>query len=151
MTAIEQIKARLRKYPHVRYEVRASSISVLPASDDGFTVGLEVGESQYTVFFNGWHEHFQEQEEALDCFAFGLSDECRLEECRRGNFAYRWTVESKQNDKWVADSVTGLFLFPFWRSKNVRYLQNNLITSKKETGGMSSMFEQNAPGSIKQC
>jgi hypothetical protein len=134
MNAIEQIRERLRKYPHVRYEVGASSISVLPTSNDGFTVGLEISQSQITVFFNGWHEHFQEQDEALDCFAFGLSDECRLMECRRGNFAYRWTVESKQDGKWVADSETGLFLFPFWKSKEVRYLQNNLITSNKETG-----------------
>jgi hypothetical protein len=134
MNAIEEIKERLRKYPHVRYEVGASSISVLPTSNDGFTVGLEVSQNQITVFFNGWHEHFQEQDEALDCFAFGLSDECRLKECRRGNFAYRWTVESKQDGKWVADSETGLFLFPFWKSKEVRYLQNNLITSNKETG-----------------
>ena len=132
MDAIEQIKERLRKYPNVRYEVGAYSISVLPTSNDGFTVGLEVIQSRYTVSFNGWHEDFQEEEEALDCFAFGLSEECRLKECRRGSFAYRWTVESRQNGKWVADSETGLFLFPFWTKKDIRYLQNNLITSNQE-------------------
>jgi hypothetical protein len=133
--AIEQIKERLRKYPHVRYEAASSSsISVLPASNDGFTVGLDVSQSQYTVSFNSWHEDFQTEDEALDCFAFGLSDECRLKECRRGNFAYRWTVESKQDGNWVADSETGLFLFPFWKPKKVCYLQNNLIASANEPG-----------------
>jgi hypothetical protein len=87
MDAIEQIKERLRKYPDVRYEVGASSISVLPTSNDGFTVGLDISQSRYTVSFNGWQEDFQEEEEALDCFAFGLSEECRLKECRRGSFA----------------------------------------------------------------
>ena len=130
--AIEQVKERLRKYPHVRYKAAASSISVLPTSNDGFTVGLEVVQSEYTVFFNGWHENFQEEDEALDCFAFGLSDECRLKEFRRGNFAYRWTVESKQDGNWMTDSETGLFLFPFWKPKKVCYLQNNLIASANE-------------------
>ena len=69
--AIEQIKERLRKYPHVRYEADASSISVLPTSNDGFTVDLEVNQNQYTVSFNGWHEVFEKEDEALECFAFG--------------------------------------------------------------------------------
>lgn len=134
MNAIEQIKERLRKYPHVRYEAGASSIVVLPMSSNGFNVGLDATQSHYTVSFNGWHEDFQTEEEALDCFAFGLSDECRLKEYRRGNFAYRWTVESKQNGNWIADSETGLFLFPFWKPKEVRYLQNTLIASINEPG-----------------
>jgi hypothetical protein len=129
MNAIEQIVEKLRKYPHLKFELGESSITVQPTSSQGFTVGLEITGSRHTVFFNGWHEDFQGQEEALDCFAFGLSDECRLKECRRGSFAYRWTVESKQNGEWVADSETGLFLFPFWKTKTVRYLQNDLITS----------------------
>lgn len=134
MDTIEKIKERLRDYPDVRYEVGSSSISVLPASNDGFNVGLEVTQNHYTISFNGWHEDFKTEDEALDCFAFGLSAECRLKECRRGNFAYRWTVESRKNGNWVADSETGLFLFPFWGPKEVRYLQNNIITSDKEPG-----------------
>src|SRR6266581_3975823 len=97
MNPIEEIETRLLKYPHVKYETRGSSISVLPTSDAGFTVSLEFTHSRYTVFFNGWHEEFNDAEVALDCFAFGLSDECRLKEYRRGKFAYRWVVESKQN------------------------------------------------------
>jgi hypothetical protein len=129
MNPIEEIKTKLRKYPHVKYETAGSSITVLPTSDSGFTVGFEGSTGRYTVFFNGWHEEFNDAAEALDCFAFGLSDECRLKEYRRGRFPYRWVVESKQNGEWVADSETGLFLFPFWKRAEVVYLQNNLITS----------------------
>ena len=129
MNAIEQIVEKLRKFPNVTYEIGKSSIAVKPTSNQGFTVSLEITGSRHTVFFNGWHEDFQGQEEALECFAFGLSDECRLKECRRGSFAYRWTVEAKQNGEWVADSETGLFLFPFWKTKTVSYLQNDLIVS----------------------
>jgi hypothetical protein len=77
----------------------------LPSAADGFTVTLHVGgEGGYTVFFDGWHEDFDNQEEALNCFAFGLSDECRLKECRRGSFAYKWTVESNEHGQWTEDS-----------------------------------------------
>jgi hypothetical protein len=135
MSLIDDIKARLSKYPNARYECTGSYISVFPSSDNGFTVELSVNHVSYTVSFNGWHEEFQKEDEALECFAFGLSDECRLRECRRGDFAYRWTVESKQNGNWVADSETGLFLFPFWKPKKVYYLQNNLLTSEQRSTG----------------
>ena len=132
MNPIEEIKAKLSKYPSAKYESDASSISVLPASEAGFTVRLEGVKSPYTVSFNGWHEEFGDAGEALDCFAFGLSDECRLKEYRRGKLAYRWTVESKQNGQWMADSETGLLIFPFWKRIEVVYLQNNLIPSGDE-------------------
>ena len=131
MNPIEEIKTRLRKYPNVKYESTISSITVLPSSEAGFTVGLDVAPARYTVSFNGWHEVFKDASEALDCFTFGLSDECRLKEYRRGSFAYRWAVESKQNGQWLADSETGLFIFPFWRGADVVYLQNNLISRDK--------------------
>jgi hypothetical protein len=126
MNVIEEIQAKLQKYPHAKFESNGNSISVFPISDDGFTVSLSINQDSYTVSFNGWHEDFQDKEEALNCFAFGLSSDCRLKEYRRGNFAYSWTVESKENGVWVEDGATGLFLFPFWMRKEVRYLQNHL-------------------------
>ena len=129
MDPIEEIKSRLRKYPAVKYENDASSIRVSPTSDDGFTVELYVVHDRYMVSFNGWHEDFNDAAEAVDCFAFGLSDQCRLKEYRRGNAAYRWAVESKQNGEWVADSETGQLIFPFWKRREVVYLQNRLFTS----------------------
>lgn len=134
MNPIEEIKEKLNKYPSAKFESTASSISVLPASAAGFTVRLEVQHGRYTVFFNAWHEEFSDAAEALDWFAFGLSDDCRLKEYRRGKFPYRWIVESNQNGKWIADSETGLLIFPFWKKKEVVYLQNNLITSGDEPG-----------------
>ncbi len=127
MSVIEEIKVRLRKYPQAKYESDDASISVFPMSDGGFTVSLAEHQDSYTVSFDGWHEEFQDKEEALNCFAFGLSSECRLKEVRRGNSAYKWTVESSENGKWVEDGTTGLFLFPFWKKKEVRYLQNRLL------------------------
>ena len=138
MKLIDEIKARLSKYPNAKYESNASSISVLPSSDNGFTVGLNVNHGGYTVFFDGWHEDFHDEEEALNCFALGLSDECRLRESRRGSFAYKWTVESLEDGKWLEDATTGLFLFPFWKRPVVRYLQNNLLSREQIDGSEDS-------------
>jgi len=133
MNLIDNIKTRLSKYPDIRYESDASSITVFPHSPDGFAVTLVVnGGNVYTISFAGWHEDFEGEEEAHNAFAFGLSYECRLKEYRRGNFAYKWTVEYLDDDgQWKEESTTGLLLFPFWKRSTVRYLQNNLL--RRET------------------
>ena len=72
MDTIEKIKAKLQKYSHAKYESDRNSISMFPTSDDGFTVSLTVNPDSYTVSFDSWHEYFQSEEDALNCFAFGL-------------------------------------------------------------------------------
>lgn len=128
MNLIDDIKQRLAKYPDAQYFCDGNSITVLPVSDEGFTVELaDNGGDQYTIFFNGWHEDFQNREEALNVFALGLSEECRLKEYRRAQFAYKWIVEFKDDGQWVEQSTTALILFPFWKKADVRLLQNNLL------------------------
>ena len=138
MDPIAEIRARLMKYPNARAQEGPNSITVLPMDDRGFSVSLHAAGSEFVVSFAGWHEHFSSAEEALNCFAFGLSEECRLKVRKRGDFAYRWTVESQQNGAWVEDSTTGFIFFPFWRRQEVAYLQNRLLpanpTLERERG-----------------
>lgn len=124
MSAIAEIKAKLAKYPHMRYVETADSIEVQPADVDGFVVRLDHTPHQCTVSFEGWHEGFQSEAEALNCFAFGLSASCRLRVIYRGQSPVSWTVEAFRDGAWSTDSETGLILTPFWRRKHVRYLQN---------------------------
>lgn len=132
MNLIEQIKTRLSKYPEARYESNASSITVLPISAEGFSVGLTINPGNgFTVSFEGWHEEFEDAEEALNVFAWGLSDECRLCEYRRGRFPYKWTVEYWEDGEWTQQSTTGLIFFPFWRKVEAHYLQNKLLSQKE--------------------
>jgi hypothetical protein len=129
MTAIDEIQQRLAKYPDVRYEIRDDAITVFPLSETGFEVELlSADDGSFSVFFEGWHQAFSNKEEALNCFAFGLSGECRLREFSRGGKAYKWTVEYRQNNEWVADSTSWLLGFAFWRRRTERYLQNTLIS-----------------------
>jgi hypothetical protein len=128
MNAIEKIKAKLAAYPDVRYSERPNRIDVHPKDQSGFAVRLQITTSGFTVYFDGWHEEFTSEDEALNCFAFGLSPKCRLAIVLRGYTPTKWVVESFENGAWRPDSETGLLLQPFWRSARVEYRQNRVLT-----------------------
>ena len=125
MSVISRIVEKLKKYPELDYVQEESSISVTPSG--GFSVWLTENDNNITVGFNGWHEEFTEQEGAFDCFAFGLSSECRLKVYSRGTTEYKWVVQALKEKEWYDDSETGLLFFPFWRKKQITYLQNGVI------------------------
>jgi len=125
---IEEIKARLTKYPQLRIVEGEGSIEILPVDDEGFAIAVyEHGEEFTVAYGGGWHEEFSDPIEALNCVAFGLSEECRLQTTFRGNSPYRWVVEYLEDGDWIEDSVTALFFFPFWRPKKVTYRQNKVL------------------------
>ncbi len=136
MTVIEKIENKLRKYPSARYLRVGETITVEATGEDGFSVWLTEKNPGYTVGYDGWHDEFEDEEDALEAFAFGLSDDCRLKVVRRGKSDCAWTVEGKNEDgNWIGDSTTGLLITPFWRKKSIAYLQNRLITSCEQDGG----------------
>jgi hypothetical protein len=127
MGCIAKIVNRLRDHPELSFRVERDTITVLPKDANGFEVWLQEANGSYVVGFDGWHEPFQTEEEALNCFAFGLSGSCRLKVVSRGAFAHRWTVESKTDTGWQEDSTTGLLIFPFWRRPRIVYRTNALL------------------------
>jgi hypothetical protein len=129
MSAIARIVAKLKKHPEVSYKCNATAVVVEPANVDGFAVELSEHAGGYTVSFEGWREEFESEEAALNCFAFGLSDQCRLKIDYRGSFPYRWSVEGANGDGWKLDSTTGLLLFPFWRRRRTVYRQNRVLVT----------------------
>ena len=88
---------------------------------------LSGGPGDYVVSFEGWHERFTVEEEALDCFSFGLSESCRLRVTYRGESPVSWAVQSLEHGTWVVDSTTALIFTPFWRRRTVVYRQNELL------------------------
>jgi len=133
MTAIEKIESKLQKYPSARYATADGTITVEPATSAGFSVWLTEKNPGYTVGYDGWHDEFEEEEDALTAFAFGLSDNCRLKVVKRGEMECAWIVEGRNDDKqWRGDSTTGLLLTPFWRKKSIEYRQNSLITNSEQ-------------------
>ena len=127
MDVYEEIRERIKKYPGAKLEEEPHGLSVTP--EGGFTVWIASNEEYYSVGFEGWHENFNTPEEALECFAWGLSDECRLKIYSKGSKPHKWITQSKQDGKWVDISTTGLIFFAFWQKSNVSYKQNSLIRS----------------------
>ena len=124
---IAEIQARLRKYPQARAEIATDRVIVYPRNPRGFEVRFRIRAGRYHVHCWGWHEEFASSAEALNCFAFALSSACRLKVFYRGRMAYRWELQYHRDGRWVADSVVGLWFFPFWRSVEIAYLQNDLL------------------------
>ncbi len=127
MNTIDKLRSRLEKYPEVSYDYDDNSLTVYAANTEGFQVKIISDDQGYSVYFEKWHEEFYEEEEALNCFAFGLSNSCRLKVYSKGDFPYKWAVEFKENDTWRVDSITGALIYPFWRRSKIQFLQNNLI------------------------
>jgi hypothetical protein len=131
--AVDQLVAKLARYPEANVTRAEDSISIRPPGDTGFTVELHVGAARYTVVFDGgWHEEFDTEEEAINCVGFGLSSSCRLAVTYRGSTPNSWAVQSRQGSDWKTDSVTGLLIFPFWRRPRVVFKQNDLVASGSE-------------------
>lgn len=119
----------LAGYPAAKCDYTAAGIKVLPASGTGFAVAIHAQDGIITVSFDGWHEQFDSIEDAMRCFRFGLGTSCRLCIEYRGALPTRWTVEYQKDGSWIADSQTGLLLFPFWRRPRLEYRQNSLVPS----------------------
>lgn len=126
MSVLNNVRDRLTsKHPELRYTESMGTIVVHAPVPDGFDVSIT---ESLTVGYDGWHQHFDSEDEALACFAFGFSDQCRLKVTLRGKFAHKWTMESLQNGEWVETSTTGLLFFPFWRAPRIEYRQNSLLS-----------------------
>lgn len=130
---IQKVIEKLREYPEVTYSTTDDSITVNPRDENGFLVSLGVGPRDIIVSSDFWHEHFDNDEvdKALDCFAFMLSDSCRLTIEYRGQKPKRWTMESFENGHWMRYSTTGLFNFNFWSPTRTEHFQNRLIKTRQ--------------------
>jgi hypothetical protein len=144
MSTIERVVERLRRHPGLVYRVADRTVTVEPPTADGFAVSLSEGTAEWVVSFGGWHEHFASEDEALGCFAFGLSERCRLRISYRGAFPYRWAVEERTDGGWRQDSTTGLLFFPFWRRPRIEYRQN-IVISAAEPGAAADGVRDPGP------
>jgi hypothetical protein len=127
LRAIDRIREKAHKYPQVVVTERPGWIELQPHGAESFAVGLAEHDDGYTIHFDGWHEDLQSEDEALNLFAMGLSDQVRLRVTSRGAFDHSWTLETREGIGWAEGSTTALLLFPFWRRRKVRYLQNRLL------------------------
>ncbi len=127
MDAIEKLKQRLATYPEILYEVGADSITVSPLSESGFAVTLSGQGDELTVYYNGWHAHFTDADEATRCFIFGLSKDCRIQEVHRGGQAHKWTLEIWDGGEWKQGGTVVLLVTKFWKRPSIVTQQNDAV------------------------
>ncbi len=133
IAAYEEVNRELAKVPGLKYEHSPNRVRVQPLFEEGFPVEIFAKEGGgYTVYFSVWNENFHSEDDALDCFFFGLSDDCRLEVTYRGAYDYRWTMQSFEDEEWVPYSTTAMIFFPFWSPKKTRYLQNKILKAPEK-------------------
>lgn len=123
------ILLKLEDYCGFDIDTSDHHIIVSCKNPEGFDVSFHAIGEEFQVGFDGWHEHFEAEEDALNCLAFGLSKECRLKVVKRGTMECSWTVQAWQDGTWVDDTTTGLIFIPFWRPKQIEY-RHNLLKAK---------------------
>lgn len=130
MSGIDQLRHTLRE-KKIDFEEFDYGVIVRSGSPTGFDVWMEEDGKNSIVFFGsgGWHEHFDNPKEAVNCFLFGLSDKARLRVIERGGKFSSCSLEYvNEQGHWVSDSTTGSLFTPFWRKKTIKYLQNESNT-----------------------
>jgi hypothetical protein len=130
VTPIEEIEARLRKYPAVRYGMSSDSLRLDAPNDGGFPLAIRrAPEGGWAITFGqGLHCHFIRGEDAVAFFIFGLSATCRLREIHRGRSVCRAFAERREDSGWRTVQESGLLLYPFWRRSSEYVFQNTLLS-----------------------
>ncbi|MGG7564815.1 hypothetical protein ACQ5SO_01465 [Rhodovulum sp. DZ06] len=122
----DAILSRLDAYCEFDVVASAHHLVVSCRNTESFDVSFHDLGGEFQVAFDGWHEHFEAEADALNCFAFGLSDACRLKVVKRGATECSWTVQCQQGETWIDDSSTSLMFIPVWRRKTLVYRRNRL-------------------------
>jgi len=127
---IETLVDILKPYPNVRHEFRSDAVRVLAPDEEGYEVALLVRSDGggYTVCLASWHMEFAEERSAIGTFLGGLSEAYRLRVSSRGNVDYRWMIQYREGDGWINGSTVGIFRYPFWKKKKIRYPSKQSIS-----------------------
>ena len=99
----------------VTYSEDNGWIWVKPQSEDGFEVGCAEDDRFAYVSCSGWHEEFEDKEDARNCFLNALTPRVRILITTRGSYEHKWEYQALEDDLWQGYGVTGLLVFPFWR------------------------------------
>src|SRR5437763_15794914 len=106
LETVAELKSRLDRR-NIPYQPLKDGLRVASASEAGFDTSIRFDRDRCYVELGGWHEEFENQRYALNCFVAALSSACRLAVTKRG-FDHKWTVQSRRGDSWQDDSTTGL-------------------------------------------
>ena len=123
---LDQLRRWLDLAVGVEVSWDANGVTARGQNEHAFDVTLW-GRDPCTIGFDGWHHEFDNLEEAITWFLFGLSPRCRLRVTVRGGWDYRWEVQSLRDGDWIKETSGELLLVPFWKPAKIIY-RRNLVT-----------------------
>ncbi len=100
--------------------------------EHGFDMVLETDFGENTLYFNDFHWHFDnsepEIEEMLNLLLSGLTGTARIKVFSKKGAAYKWTLETQDNDgQWNAQDTMSVMSPGIWHKTEIYYLQNYLV------------------------
>ena len=110
---------RLLKENNVKFKESNGWIIVHPKDKEGFEVSYSEDEMFAYVGCSGWHEEFDDKEEAKNCFMNALTPHVRLQVSLKGQFEYKWKYEARFEETWEDFGITALLFIPFWRKTKI--------------------------------
>lgn len=130
MDALDRLESKLTSHPELQWQRESGRICIEAPRLGGFAVELHFSGDEWTVYLGlgTWHEHFLDEEEALNFVAWCYSGEARLREIRRGSVLTKSVLEARNGETWERVSEVGYLSFAFWRQKSEIVRQNpNLL------------------------
>jgi len=121
------IKNKLKNFNNISYNTEDNILTVFPKKNTGFTVSFVITDKKYYVYYDVWNVEFKNINDAIDCFAFGLTNQCRLKVKSRGSKDYKWVLEYNDKGDWKEYSYTSVINLNLFGQKNTRYLTNDII------------------------
>lgn len=130
---IKIIADKLKKYPNIRFENNSEhELTIFSDSDNGFDITLYTDEQENTLFFGGFHWHFELTEKSTDAMLgqllYGLTGMVRLKEFSKKSTPYKYILQVQNEEgQWIDSETTGLLFFNYLAKSSIRYLQNHLL------------------------
>ena len=117
----------LKGFDHI--EVKNSETEIVVSKDivGSFKIRIEllIHSGQYQIYFDRWSTKIKKKQDVINMVLFGLSAACRVRVVKWGSKTFEWGVESLKNGKWNNINTKRKLLKPFWKAKEILYLQNN--------------------------
>lgn len=120
----------LDAHPEIPVEKPPGSLGVDADGESGFPVLLHGQGDRVTVYYDLWHEHFDQPMHAAACFLSGLASATRLRLKLAGRTPYRATLETRVEGAWGHAGTVGAIFFPFWRRRGAELRQNGWIVTE---------------------
>lgn len=123
------VETHLEKHPSLTVSRSAGRVKVQAPPGDGFDVELVDDGAEATIYAGGWHDHFNDPDEAAATFMWLLTATTRIVLRFRGKHQIGWRLEWFSEGKWVSHGF-GRILVPvgLWLPVTEVIQQNNLVS-----------------------